>query len=81
MLESSLAIFAVYFALPAVLALVVLRLRHFMAGWLRQVLGIVMLPWVIVMGIAGLHAGSLIPACVVAIGVVAFVAWRLLTRR
>ena len=81
MLGSPLAVFAVYYALPAVLALAVLRLRHLLPDWLTQVLGIVMLPWVILLGVTATTAGYMIPACVIAIGVVLYVAWRLLTGR
>lgn len=81
MSRSALALFALYFALPAVLALVVLRLRHLLPGWLTQVLGMLMLPWAILLSVTATTAGYLIPACALAIGIVLFVAWRLLTGR
>ncbi len=79
--ERDAAVYGLYFALPALLAWAVLRLRPRMPSWLPSVLGVLMIPWAIVMTTVALTAGYLIAACAVSIGVVLVVAWRLLTGR
>ena len=75
-----LLVYGIYFALPALLAWLVLRLRAWLPAWARATLGVVMVPWILVMTAAAAWAGKFIPVCLLSIGVVAVVAWRLLVR-